>query len=101
MDDLAQGLLLGYNTREGEMGFSLSGGQKQRVAIARALARDPSVLLLDEATSHLDPVSEETILGKIRDEYPETTVVYVTHRPSVHRYADKAFTLSREKIVEG
>jgi ABC-type bacteriocin/lantibiotic exporter with double-glycine peptidase domain len=98
VDELAGGMLLGYNTRVGEMGLSLSGGQKQRIAIARALAREPEILILDEATSSLDPVSEENVLGNIKTLYPGITVVLVTHRESVLKYADLVFVLSEGRL---
>lgn len=98
IDELAGGMLLGYNTCVGEMGLSLSGGQKQRIAIARALARDPSVLVLDEATSYLDAETEDRVLGNIKRSYPGITLIYVTHRPSAHEYADRSFVLSEGKL---
>lgn len=94
VDELANGLSVGYNTRVGEGGYSLSGGQKQRVAIARALARDPKILILDEATSFLDSESEKEIFRNIKEHYPHLTVIFVTHRTTAQDVADEVFTLS-------
>jgi len=101
INELACDMLLGYNTRVGELGCSLSGGQKQRIAIARALARDPAVLILDEATSDLDAEAEKRVLGNIKEHYPGTTLIYVTHRPGAHIYADRSFILSDQKLATG
>jgi putative ABC transport system ATP-binding protein len=69
----------------------LSGGERQRVAIARAMANDPSVLLADEPTGSLDTASVRSVLslfGKLRAERA-TTIVLVTHDPSVAKVADR------------
>jgi ABC-type bacteriocin/lantibiotic exporter with double-glycine peptidase domain len=100
VDEVADGLILGYNTRIGEAGSSLSGGQKQRIAIARALAREPKVLILDEATSSIDTDMEEEIFRNIRKSYPCLTVIFVTHRDTAVKYADEIAVLERGKLVE-
>ena len=69
----------------------LSGGERQRVAIARAMANDPSVLLADEPTGSLDTASVRSVLAlfeKLRAERA-TTIVLVTHDPSVAEVADR------------
>ncbi len=45
----------------------LSGGQRQRVLLARAIAAQPAVLVLDEPFNGVDAVSQEALLGAIRD----------------------------------
>ena len=100
VDEVADGLLLGYNTRIGEAGSSLSGGQKQRIAIARALAREPKILILDEATSSIDTDMEEEIFRNIRKFYPYLTVIFVTHRETAVKYADEIAVLEKGRLVE-
>ena len=51
----------------GEDGNRLSGGQRQRVALARALASDAPVLVLHDPTTAVDPVTEHTIAGRLRE----------------------------------
>jgi len=98
IDKLAEGLPLGYNTRIGEAAYSLSGGQKQRIAIARALARNPRILILDEATSFLDEPSEKELLTGIKNDFPDLTVIFVTHRSSALEFADNVFILTGGNI---
>src|SRR5690606_37796592 len=61
---------------------ALSGGQRQRVAIGRAIVRDPKVFLFDEPLSNLDAalrVQMRMEIGQLKDQLPNTTMVYVTH----------------------
>ncbi|MHC4996958.1 MAG: ATP-binding cassette domain-containing protein, partial [Planctomycetota bacterium] len=83
----------------GENGVSLSRGEKQRLVIARALLRNPRILIMDEATASLDPEIEKQILPAILQYMKGRTVLYVTHRPALLKYADYAVQLERGSIV--
>uniref|UniRef100_A0A8C8XL06 Iron-sulfur clusters transporter ABCB7, mitochondrial n=1 Tax=Panthera leo TaxID=9689 RepID=A0A8C8XL06_PANLE len=90
----------GYDTQVGERGLKLSGGEKQRVAIARAILKDPPVILYDEATSSLDSITEETILGAMRDAVKHRTSIFIAHRLSTVVDADEIIVLDQGKIAE-
>ena len=64
----------------------LSPGEQQRIAFARVLLTKPRVVFLDEATSALDEPLEFMIYSLIRRELPDTVLVSVTHRSTVHRH---------------
>lgn len=60
----------------------LSGGQRQRVAIGRAIVRQPGVFLFDEPLSNLDAalrVHMRTEIANLHRDYPDISMVYVTH----------------------
>lgn len=78
----------GIDTPLEEYREQLSGGQLQRIAIARALHDNPSLLLLDEATAALDRQTEGALFSSIRNHYPTTTIILVTHRRSLAASAD-------------
>lgn len=90
----------GYQTRVGERGITLSGGQKQRTAIARALIRNPKILILDDALSSVDTYTEEKILNHLRDVMKGRTTIFISHRVSTVRNADRIAVLHNGKIVE-
>uniref|UniRef100_A0A7N5KKR6 Iron-sulfur clusters transporter ABCB7, mitochondrial n=1 Tax=Ailuropoda melanoleuca TaxID=9646 RepID=A0A7N5KKR6_AILME len=90
----------GYDTQVGERGLKLSGGEKQRVAIARAILKDPPVILYDEATSSLDSITEETILGAMKDAVKHRTSIFIAHRLSTVVDADEIIVLDQGKIAE-
>lgn len=85
----------GLDTPCGEMGDGLSEGQAQRIAIARTLLKDAPVLLLDEATSALDAETERTVIRRIVERQAGRTLIFVTHRPEVLRYATQTLRLER------
>ena len=89
-----------YQTLVGERGITLSGGQKQRTAIARALIRDPRILILDDALSSVDTQTEDKILNHLRDVMQGRTTIFISHRVSTVRNADRIAVLHGGHIVE-
>jgi len=89
-----------YQTLVGERGITLSGGQKQRTAIARALIRDPRILVLDDALSSVDTYTEEKILNHLREVMQGRTTIFISHRVSTVRNADRIAVLHDGRIVE-
>jgi ATP-binding cassette subfamily B protein len=89
-----------YDTLVGERGITLSGGQKQRAAIARALIRDPRILVLDDALSSVDTYTEEKILNHLREVMRGRTTIFISHRVSTVRNADRIAVLFDGRIVE-
>jgi ATP-binding cassette subfamily B multidrug efflux pump len=90
----------GYETMVGERGITLSGGQKQRTAIARALIRNPRILILDDALSSVDTHTEDKILNHLRDVMQGRTTIFISHRVSTVRNADRIAVLHGGQIVE-
>jgi putative ATP-binding cassette transporter len=68
---------------------TLSLGEQQRLAIARALLAQPDWLFLDEATAALDEPTEEAIYRMLREKLPETTIVSIGHRSTLHAFHDR------------
>ena len=89
-----------YETVVGERGITLSGGQKQRTAIARAIIRDPRILILDDALSSVDTHTEDKILNHLRDLMRGRTTIFISHRVSTVRNADRIAVLHSGRIVE-
>jgi len=89
-----------YNTVVGERGLTLSGGQKQRTAIARAIIRNPRILILDDALSSVDTQTEDKILNHLREVMQGRTTIFISHRVSTVRNADRIAVLHGGRIVE-
>jgi ATP-binding cassette subfamily B multidrug efflux pump len=89
-----------YRTLVGERGITLSGGQKQRTAIARAIIRNPRILILDDALSSVDTHTEDKILNHLREVMQNRTTIFISHRVSTVRNADKIAVLHGGRIVE-
>ncbi len=90
----------GYDTLVGERGLTLSGGQKQRTAIARALIRSPRILVLDDALASVDTQTEDRILNHLREIMQGRTTIFISHRVSTVRNADRIAVLHDGQIVE-
>jgi putative ABC transport system ATP-binding protein len=93
--------LLGLEDRMNHRPNQLSGGQQQRVAIARSLANNPPLLLCDEPTGNLDSEASEVVMTNLREVQKEmqTTVIVVTHDPTVAQQADRVISLVDGKVA--
>ena len=102
-DGLIAGLPQGYDTALGkwfDAGVNLSGGEWQKVALARAFMRDARILLLDEPTSALDAQAEYDLFERLHTLTRGRTAVYISHRFSTVRRADRIVFLEHGRMVE-
>ena len=80
----------------------LSGGEQQRVAIARAFSGQPSILFADEPTGNLDQKTAKRIIELLfalnRDN--GTTLIMVTHDPSIAEHCDRQVVMAGGKLAE-
>ncbi|ATB37443.1 hypothetical protein CYFUS_002865 [Cystobacter fuscus] len=103
LDDVVAGLPEGVNTMLGrafEDGVQLSSGQWQRIAVARAFVRAAPLLILDEPSSALDARQEHDLFHRLRELGRGRAVVFITHRLSSTRVADRIVVLEKGRIVE-
>ncbi|MBI3289837.1 ABC transporter ATP-binding protein [Candidatus Microgenomates bacterium] len=86
--------------RQFEGGIELSIGQWQKLAIARAFYEAAPVLILDEPTSAIDAEAEFEIFKNLNKFYKEKTLVFISHRFSTVRNADKIIVMRNGEITE-
>jgi ATP-binding cassette subfamily B protein len=81
-------------------GVDLSGGEWQKVALARAYLRDAQLLILDEPTAALDARSEFEVYRRFADLTAGKTALFISHRFSTVRMADRIVVLDNGRIAE-
>lgn len=93
----------GYDTTLGrwfDEGYQLSGGEWQKMALARAFMRDAAILVLDEPTASLDARSEYEIFAHMKELTHDKMALFISHRFSTVRLADRIFVLEGGTITE-
>jgi ATP-binding cassette subfamily B protein len=100
IQEMVEGLPLGYNTKIGQEGTGISQGQKQRILIARAVYKNPEYIFFDEATNALDANNEKIIMENLQRFFEGKTVVIVAHRLSTVKNADQIVVLNQGRISE-
>ncbi len=103
LDELLTSLPAGYDTLLGhhtEGGRELSWGEWQKIAIARAVYREAPVLILDEPSSSLDADSEYEIFSDLGRITGGRTCIFISHRLSNVRDADRIIVLDEGRIAE-
>ena len=84
----------GYDTEIGDGGQHLSGGQRQLIGLARAMFGNPRFVVLDEPNSNLDGDAEQALIRGLEAlKARNTTVILVSHRPTLVQGVDKVLLL--------
>lgn len=100
LETLSEGLDTPMTTEFEENGVNLSGGENQKLAIARVFYKDASLIILDEPSSALDPISEYQLNHTMLAAAEERSVVFISHRLSTTRKADRIVMLEKGRIIE-
>ncbi len=100
LDTLPQDLLTELTTEFEEDGVDLSGGESQKLAIARAFYKDAQLVILDEPSSALDPIAEYQLNEAMLQTVDNRTVIFISHRLSTTRNADRIIMLEQGRIIE-
>ncbi|MGI8915429.1 MAG: ABC transporter ATP-binding protein, partial [Chloroflexota bacterium] len=101
--DAVARLPLGYETMLGkwfEGGVNLSGGEWQKMALARAFMREARILVLDEPSAALDAQAEHDLFQRLRALAAGRTTVFISHRFSTVRQADRILVLEEGRLIE-
>jgi ATP-binding cassette subfamily B protein len=102
-DERIERLPQGYDSPLGrwfDQGVSLSGGEWQKIALARAFQREAPLLVLDEPTSALDAQAELDLFSRLRELSEGRTTLYISHRFSTVRQAERILLLEHGKVAE-
>ena len=81
-------------------GTELSGGEEQKLAVARTFYRKAGMMFLDEPSSALDPIAEYELNNAMREMSEQRNVIFISHRLSTTRNADRIYVMRNGEIVE-
>jgi ATP-binding cassette, subfamily B, bacterial len=83
-----------------EGGVDISGGEWQKIGLSRAFMRDADLLILDEPTASLDAFAEAAVYTRFAELTAGKTTVFVTHRLSSVKMAQKILVLKEGRLIE-
>lgn len=99
--DVLQAIPQGLQTTLGENGRLISGGQGQRVRLARAMLQDDvRLVVLDEPFRGLDREKRSFLLKQTRQNWPNATMVCITHDVSQTEGFSRVLVIEDGRIVE-
>jgi ATP-binding cassette subfamily B protein len=81
-------------------GINLSGGESQKLAISRVFYQNAGLMILDEPSSALDPIAEYQLNHAMLTATRDKTVIFISHRLSTTRIADRIIMLENGQVVE-
>lgn len=97
---MPEGLHTELTTEFSKEGINLSGGESQKLAIARVFYKNAGLMILDEPSSALDPIAEYQLNHAMLSATKDKTVIFISHRLSTTRIADRIIMLENGRIVE-
>ena len=100
LENLSDGLHTQLTTEFEEDGVNLSGGEGQKLAVARVFYKDANLIILDEPSSALDPIAEYHLNHSMLTAAEKKSVVFISHRLSTTRIADRIYMLENGSIIE-
>ncbi len=100
LKQLPNGIHSQLTTEFSKDGVGLSGGESQKIAIARVFARPFELIIMDEPSSALDPIAEYELNESILNYAEGKTVIFISHRLSTTRMADKIYMFDSGRIIE-
>ncbi|MBQ9162089.1 MAG: ABC transporter ATP-binding protein [Clostridia bacterium] len=100
LEQLPNGIHSQLTTEFSKDGVGLSGGESQKIAIARVFARPFELIIMDEPSSALDPIAEYELNQSILKNAEGRTVIFISHRLSTTRMADRIYMFDNGKIIE-
>lgn len=95
-----KGLSTDLTTEFSKDGVNLSGGEAQKLAIGRVFYKKAGLMILDEPSSALDPIAEYQLNHTMLKATEDKTVIFISHRLSTTRLADRIIMLENGEIVE-
>lgn len=100
VNSLPAGLDTELTTEFAKDGVNLSGGESQKLAIARVFYKNAVLMILDEPSSALDPIAEYQLNHAMMEATKDKSVIFISHRLSTTRLADRIIMLENGRIVE-
>lgn len=83
-----------------DSGMMFSGGEAQKITVARAFYKNCPYVIMDEPSANLDPVAEYNLNKSMAEAAEDKTVIFISHRLSTTRHADRIYVMENGEIVE-
>jgi len=99
VEEFVQTHPMGFDMPIGERGAGLSGGQRQSVGIARSMMQDSSIMIMDEPSNAMDQTTESKLLGRLKVELADETVLIITQKFSLLDMTERIIVMHNSKVL--
>ncbi|WP_367608131.1 peptidase domain-containing ABC transporter [Legionella sp. W05-934-2] len=91
----------GYETKVGDQVLdTLHAGTKQQIVTIQNILKKPKIVLFDESNSALDFETDQKFIALLTWLKKRTTLIIISHRPSLLRIADTIYDLRDGKLFK-
>jgi len=88
-----------FNTIITHNARSISGGQTQRLGMSRGLYKDAEIYIFDESTNAIDKITESKILNNLKENYPDKTFIFISHKVLDKDFFNKRYILKNKRLT--
>ncbi len=83
-----------------DQGRNFSLGEAQMICFTKALLKQSKIIIMDEVSASLDYDTDEFLQGVIRNNFKNSTILNIAHRPKMVMNSDKILVMVDGKVSQ-
>ena len=67
--------------------------------MSRGLYKDAEIYIFDESTNAIDKITESKILNNLKENYPDKTFIFISHKVLDKDFFNKRYILKNKRLT--